>query len=134
MVEGAGEIWRQAPVILLDTNAVIWIDGNHTRVRGLLKQRGPFFVSPATVLELQFLEEIGRIRLRSGIAGIVHDPRWTVDDTPAIDWFVAAAEQSWTRDPFDRLIVAHAIVRRSRLASADERLLRHLRPAQRLLL
>jgi PIN domain nuclease of toxin-antitoxin system len=55
-----------------------------------------------------------------------------VDETPAIDWFVAAAEQSWTRDPFDRLIVAHAIVRRARLASADETLLKHLRPAQRL--
>jgi len=119
-------------VILLDTNAVIWIDGNHTRVRGLLKQRGPFFVSPATVLELQFLDEVGRIRLRAGVTGIVNDPRWTVDETPATDWFVAAAEQSWTRDPFDRLIIAHAIVRRARLASADEALLKHLRPAQRL--
>jgi len=121
-------------MILLDTNAVIWIDGSHPRVRGLLKQRGPFVMSPATILELQYLEEIGRIRLRSGLPGIVEDARWEVDEPPALEWFMAAAEQSWTRDPFDRLIVAHAIVRRWRLASSDETLVSHVRPGQRILL
>jgi PIN domain nuclease of toxin-antitoxin system len=121
-------------VILLDTNAVIWIDGNHRRVRALLKQRGPFAVSPATLLELRFLDELGRIRLRAGIAGIVEDARWQIDDPPAIDWFTAAAEQSWTRDPFDRLIAAHAILRRWRLASSDPSVLEHLRASERIVL
>ena len=121
-------------MILLDTNAVIWIDGNHTRVRALLRQRGPFAVSPATLLELQFLEELGRIRLHTGIAGIVEDSRWQIDDPPAIEWFTAAAQQSWTHDPFDRLIAAHAILRRWRLASSDTSVLEHLRASERLLL
>jgi PIN domain nuclease of toxin-antitoxin system len=119
-------------VILLDTNAVIWIDRNHKRVRPLLKLRGPLCVSPATLLELQFLEEAGRIRLHTGVTGIVADPRWQIDEPPVIDWFTAAAEQSWTHDPFDRLIAAHAIVRRWRLASSDEAVLGHLRPSERL--
>jgi len=123
-----------ARVILLDTNAVIWIDGNHKRTRALLKQGGPFCVSPATLLELQFLDELGRIRLRAGLTAIVDDPRWEIDEPPVIDWFTAAAGQSWTHDPFDRLIAAHAIVRRWRLASADEAVLEHLRPSERLLL
>ena len=121
-------------MILLDTNAVVWMDGNHTRIRALLKQRGPFCVSPATLLELQFLEELGQIRLRAGVAGIVNDPRWDIDEPPATDWFTAAAEQSWPHDPFDRLIAAHAIVRRWRPASSDEAVLEHLRPSERLLL
>jgi PIN domain nuclease of toxin-antitoxin system len=33
---------------------------------------------------------------------------------------------TWTHDPFDRLIVAHARVRRHRLATADSVLLEHL--------
>ena len=119
-------------MILLDTNAVIWIDGNHERTRALLKQRGPFFVSPATLLELQFLAELGRIRLRAGLAAIVEDPRWEIDEPPVAGWFTAAAEQSWTHDPFDRLIAAHAILRRWRLASSDEGVLGHLRASERL--
>lgn len=121
-------------MILLDTNAVIWIDGHHSRVRALLKKRGPFFVSPAALLELQFLQEVGRIRLRAGVSGIADDPRWEIDEPPAIHWFTTAAEQSWTHDPFDRLIAAHAILRGYRLASSDETVLDHLRPSERLLL
>jgi PIN domain nuclease of toxin-antitoxin system len=119
-------------VILLDTNAVIWVDRHHQRVRPLLKHRGPFFISPATLLELTFLEEAGRVRLRAGINGIVADARWDVDEPPPLAWFTAAADQSWTRDPFDRLIAAHAIVRGWRLASSDGAILDHLRPSERL--
>jgi PIN domain nuclease of toxin-antitoxin system len=43
-----------------------------------------------------------------------------------------AAEESWTRDPFDRLILAHVRVRRCRLATGDSTLLAHLRPLERL--
>lgn len=32
----------------------------------------------------------------------------------------AAAPLSWTRDPFDRLIAAHAIVANAQLVTADE--------------
>lgn len=118
-------------VILLDTNAVIWIDQNHARARTLLKATGPLRLSPATVLELQFLNEIGRLRLPSGVRDIVDDGRWEVDEPPSLEWFVRAAEESWTRDPFDRLIVAHARLRRCRLATGDGRILDKLRPSER---
>jgi PIN domain nuclease of toxin-antitoxin system len=124
---------RQAEeaVILLDTNAVIWIDQNHARARTLLEATGPLRLSPATVLELQFLDEIGRLHLRSGLRDIVDDERWEVDEPPSLEWFMRAAEESWTRDPFDRLIVAHARLRRCRLATGDRRILGTLRPSER---
>jgi len=40
----------------------------------------------------------------------------------------AALDLSWTRDPFDRLIAAHARLRGWRLATADETLLNGLGP------
>jgi PIN domain nuclease of toxin-antitoxin system len=54
-----------------------------------------------------------------------------VDEPPAVEWFEQAAGESWTRDPFDRLIVAQARLRRFRLATGDAAILEQLMPAER---
>jgi PIN domain nuclease of toxin-antitoxin system len=114
-------------VILLDTNAIIWLDQGHRRVRRLARRGPRVYVSPASLLELQFLAEAGRIRLRSGtLREVALDARWVVDDPPAAAWFEQALELRWTRDPFDRLLVAHARLRGWRLATGDGVLLDHL--------
>jgi hypothetical protein len=72
-------------------------------------------------------------RLRRGsVSGFAEDERWVLDDPPAASWFAAALDLSWTRDPFDRLLVAHARIRGWRLASGDTVLLGHLRDPERL--
>jgi PIN domain nuclease of toxin-antitoxin system len=120
-------------VILLDTNALIWIDQNHRRTRKLVAGTERLAVSPASLLELRFLIETRRLGLRRGsVDAIAHDDRWIVDAPPAVEWFEAAGEESWTHDPFDRLIVAHARLRRWRLATADRALLDQLRPSERI--
>jgi PIN domain nuclease of toxin-antitoxin system len=107
-------------VILLDTNAVIWLELRHRRARPLLAGRLQLHISPATVLELRFLEESGRIRLHNrDAASIAIDDRWTLDDPPAAAWFDRALDLTWTRDPFDRLLAAHALLRGWRMATAD---------------
>jgi PIN domain nuclease of toxin-antitoxin system len=117
-------------VILLDTNALIWINAAHARSRPLLQRRDRLYVSPASVLELQFLHESGKVRLlNQSVEWVVHDDRWLMDDPPAGSWFLHAAGIGWTRDPFDRLLVAHAQLRRWRLATADARILERLGPA-----
>lgn len=120
-------------MILLDTNALIWIDQNHRRTRELLVATDKLAISPASLLELRFLVEVGRLRLRHGtVDAIAQDDRWIVDDVPSGQWFEQAGEESWTHDPFDRLIVAHARLRRWRLATADGVMLERLRPSERL--
>jgi PIN domain nuclease of toxin-antitoxin system len=120
-------------VILLDTNALLWMDLRHRRARPLARTAAPLAVSPATMLELHFLLEAGRIRLRSGtVRDLLDDERWELDEPPSLDWFGRAGEESWTRDPFDRLIVAHARLRRWRLATGDTVVLEQLRPSERL--
>jgi len=121
----------QATVILLDTHAAIWIVQRHRRVRPL--ERFPrIYLSPASLLEIQFLIEIGRLRLSEGHAPseLAGDDRWRVDEPPSVSWFAAACELSWTRDPFDRLLAAHARVRGWKLATADAVLLERLAPSE----
>jgi PIN domain nuclease of toxin-antitoxin system len=116
-------------VILLDTHALIWLDQGRAGVERLLRRSPRVYISPATLLELQFLDEAGRLRLPKGDAqALAVDDRWTLDDPPAASWFAAALDLSWTRDPFDRLIAAHARLRGWRLATADETLLKRLGP------
>jgi PIN domain nuclease of toxin-antitoxin system len=119
-------------VVLLDTNALIWLEQGEARAQRLLATHQRVYISPASLLELQFLLDVGRIRLRSGtLESLVNDSRWTLDDPPAAAWFSEAMTLSWTRDPFDRLLVAHARLRGWRLATADNQLVKRLGPSER---
>ena len=122
----------EAALILLDTNALLWIEQGHRRSRPLTGQR--LYLSPATVLELQLLIESGRMRAFHGVtpAAVAADERWLLDDVPSARWFTAATEIGWTRDPFDRLIVAHARLRGWKLATSDAALLEQLSPNESL--
>lgn len=114
-------------MILLDTNALIWLDQGDKRTRSLAKQRRQLYVSPANLLELQFLSEAGRIRLDDrDVNALAGDDRWMLDDPPAAAWFATATHLGWTRDPFDRLLAAHAQFRDWKLATADRALLERL--------
>jgi PIN domain nuclease of toxin-antitoxin system len=121
----------EAAVILLDTHAAIWIVQGHRRARPL-KRYPRIYLSPASVLEIQFLAEVGRLRLRAGLSptALADDDRWRLDEAPPAKWFAAACELSWTRDPFDRLLAAHARVRGWKLATADTVLLGRLAPSE----
>ena len=64
--------------------------------------------------------ESGRIRLHNrDAASMAIDDRWALDDPPAAAWFDRALDLTWTRDPFDRLLAAHALLRGWRMATAD---------------
>jgi PIN domain nuclease of toxin-antitoxin system len=122
-----------ATVILLDTNALIWLEQGHARARKLSGARRSLYISPASLLELQFLAEAGRLRLRSAsVADLVERGPWLLDDPPAAAWFETALDLGWTRDPFDRLLVAHAQLRGWRLATGDMALLARLPESARL--
>jgi PIN domain nuclease of toxin-antitoxin system len=113
-------------VILLDTNAIIWLQIGHPRTRSLARLSQPLHVSPASMLELQFLVEAGRLRLAADLVQIAAAMGWLVDDPPAAAWFEAATDLGWTRDPFDRLLVAHAQLRGWRFATGDAAIIAQL--------
>ena len=119
-------------MILLDTNALIWAEQGHPRARRLAANAQRLYISPINLLELQFLQEAGRIRLRRGaVSDVAQRGPWLLDDPPAAAWFERAVALSWTRDPFDRLLVAHAQLRGWRLATGDAELLDRLSTRER---
>jgi len=115
-------------VILLDTNAFIWLESAHARAASL--PDSGLVLSPASVLELAYLAEIGKLRPTHAdfLHRLAHHPRVKLDQPPATAWFLRAAEQAWTRDPFDRLIAAHALQRGWRLATGDRKIVDQLGP------
>jgi PIN domain nuclease of toxin-antitoxin system len=125
------QVRARAEMILLDTNAIVWAVTSHRRGQRL-RRESSVSISPASLLELGMLVSAGRIRVR--LPDVVGDSRWLVDEPPAVDWFTRAGEEAWTRDPFDRLIVAHARLRGWRLATGDGVILGHLRPSEALAL
>jgi PIN domain nuclease of toxin-antitoxin system len=115
-------------VILLDTHALLWVHTGHRRARPLAAYSGRLRVSPTSLLELELLVEAGRLRLRHGAGpvDVLADDRWLMDEPPAGGWFERALELGFTRDPFDRLLAAHALLRCWKLATADEVLLERM--------
>ncbi len=115
-------------MILLDTNAVLWGLTESDRFAPLQVPGRRLRLSPVSLLEISFLVEVGRVefRDRTGVADIIDDPRWILDSPSSARLFTEALDLEWTRDPFDRLLVAHARYRRWRLATGDRVLLDRL--------
>jgi PIN domain nuclease of toxin-antitoxin system len=60
------------------------------------------------------------------LAALQNDLGLEVADISLAELVGAATELSWTRDPFDRLIAAHAIVANAPLVTADRAILDNL--------
>lgn len=72
-------------------------------------------------LEIQFLAEIGRLTVRNPefTNAVMSDTRFVVDDIPLTTLVRHALRLEWTRDPFDRLLVAHSSARRVAFCTTD---------------
>ena len=115
-----------APLIYLDTHVVAWIFAGRidllpSSVRDLLDEHD-LLISPAVELELQYLYEIGRTAkpARQVIEALGRDVGLEVCDLPFPRVVEVALDQSWTRDPFDRLIVSQALLRQAPLVTRDQ--------------
>lgn len=88
-------------------------------------------VSAAAILEVELLHEIGRLRVSAErmLSILGSEIGLRVCDLPFRDVVTHSLKESWTRDPFDRLIVANAKAAGAPLVTKDERIRKHYRRA-----
>ncbi|MGO8757826.1 MAG: type II toxin-antitoxin system VapC family toxin [Terracidiphilus sp.] len=119
-------------IAYLDTNAVVRL--GHGRLRAIGREasrliaRAELLISPMVLLELEYLYEIGRLQrpARDIQRKVEHELGVRLCDLPFADVARAALDEKWTRDAFDRMIVAQAKVNGfAPLISSDEMIAEH---------
>jgi PIN domain nuclease of toxin-antitoxin system len=121
-------------MIFCDTNVIIYLfsgyDAFPKRAVAAIEQND-CFISPMVHLELQYLYEVKRTKhkpemilnaLYKEIGVSVHNHYFH----PIV---LEAIHAPWTRDPFDRLITAHAKAMDSVLLTTDQTILKHYKKA-----
>jgi PIN domain nuclease of toxin-antitoxin system len=126
----------QAPIVHLDTHVVCWlyegrIDLLSVAARDALERAQALAVSPIVDLELQLLHEIGRLLEGPAtvLPGLARDMGLRLAESPFGSVVAAAREVEWTRDPFDRLIVASAVMAQAKLITKDSLIRKNCRLA-----
>ncbi|HEY6895020.1 MAG TPA: PIN domain-containing protein [Rhodanobacteraceae bacterium] len=112
-------------MIMLDTHVAVALYGG--RAVGLSPaarraiDRDIVTISPAVLLELELLFEIGRLREGARViaARLAEDLDIRVAGERFADVATEALALGFTRDPFDRLIVAHASLAKAGLVTQD---------------
>ncbi|MDA1316852.1 MAG: type II toxin-antitoxin system VapC family toxin [bacterium] len=125
----------QVNITILDTNAILWLySGDLERfskkARKLLESTELLY-SPISSLEIQYLYELDKILYPPSIIL----PRLEIDIDLRVSQLpfeivVSYANQiQWTRDPFDRIIVAQAQASSAHLITADKIIQKNIRNA-----
>ena len=123
-------------IAYLDTQVVIWLmQGEETKISRDAKavfESADLLISPIVTVELEILYELRRTKQpwRDVQMSLGSEIGLRVCDLSFTSVSYAALGEGWTRDPFDRIIVAHAKANGSALLiSADEEIRKHYRRA-----
>lgn len=120
-----------ASLTYLDTHAMAWLYAGQTeRIPAAARKavnESDLLVSPMALVELKYLIEIGRFTdpVEQVIEILGRDLGLRVCDLPFPRVARRALGLSWTRDPFDRLIVSQASLREAPLVTKDGEIHQH---------
>ena len=119
-------------IAYLDTNVVVWLaQGNLTRISQTAQdvlEQADLLLCPMVLIELEYLFEVNRIKLTSRDVQLKIEHELGVRVCHLSFPLVASVmlDEKWTRDPFDRTIVAQAKANGlAPLISADEEIREH---------
>lgn len=116
-------------MIYLDTHVVVWLyTGLTERLSSTgvdLLNENDVYISPIVRLELHYLHEIQRLSADTDtiLTDLSARIGLQICDKPFNQIVGQALTLNWTRDPFDRLIVAHASLNSNLLLSKDQTIL-----------
>ena len=118
-------------MIHLDTQIIVWLfEGENRRLSKRaareIRDATALTISPLVRMEIDMLIERKRIDAKSVdsmLAAIAEDFGPVAVSTARLSSIVEKALTiGWTRDPFDRLIVANAMADKTKLVTSDEKI------------
>jgi PIN domain nuclease of toxin-antitoxin system len=118
-------------LIYLDTHVTVWLySGLVEKLSNTARQlinTHDIFISPAVRLELQYLLEVQRVTAAPDtiVTDLANRIGLQVCAKPFNRIVSEALASTWTRDPFDRLIAAHAGLDDDVLVTKDGNILRN---------
>ena len=119
-------------MIYLDTHVILWLfarkgEGLSVRALNIIESATELTISPMVLLELDFLHEIGRTTLGSQpVYDYLHERiGLQLCKHSFAEVIHSAAKQSWTRDPFDRIITGQAAIGSNPLITKDNGIREH---------
>jgi PIN domain nuclease of toxin-antitoxin system len=115
----------------LDTHVTLWLYAGETariskRAADLINGEA-LLASPIVLLELQYLREIGRLTAtpHAVVAELKRRVGLEIQNRPLEAIVEQAQDLDWTRDVFDRLIVAQAALDAAVLVTTDQTIRTH---------
>lgn len=119
-------------MVLIDTHIAVFLHANELKKISSAAQQQleahDILLPEIARLELQYLYEIKRIAFTPEriISDLYTDIGMICSNTPVNHLIKAAIGVDWTRDVFDRLIVADALHRNCSLITCDKKIIEHL--------
>lgn len=118
-------------MICLDTHVLVWLYAGHLdKLSNIAKtaiEENELCISPMVMLELEYLRRKGVLTVTADtVYQELHQSIGLVECAHSFsDIIRQAITLDWTGDPFDRIIVAHAMAMETRLLSKDRNILDH---------
>lgn len=122
---------QKSKTLYLDAHIILWLyDGLVEKLSESTKsaiENSTLYLSPITFLEVQFLHEIGRFHptAQQAYHALEKDIDLQMSRLPFDRIVAEALTIHWTRDPFDRLLVAEVIESKARLITKDTEIRKH---------
>lgn len=126
---------KQSTPVFIDTHIAIWLATDDKKKISVdtiaVIEASELFISPMVVLELQYLYEIKRIPLspEDMLKEFKKNLKLEISQSSFSEVCANACKIGWTRDSFDRLIVAEADLYKAKLVTADEKILQNYKRA-----
>jgi PIN domain nuclease of toxin-antitoxin system len=117
------------PALLLDSNVVVWLDQKPQRIPNsvlLRLESAPLvYLSAVTAWELAIKQSLGALALIRPVSDLIHSHKMTELPVTIRHGEAVRNLPHHHRDPFDRLLVAQALVEGLILVTGDKQLLNY---------
>jgi PIN domain nuclease of toxin-antitoxin system len=116
--------------LLLDTHALLWwLEDNPTlsvKARtAILESTNVVFISAAVIWEIRIKQSLGKLKIPKNFQEVVDAQQFESLDITSEHAHKIISLAKYHRDPFDRMLIAQAIVGRFTLITRDKNIMKY---------